>query len=127
MSIYEYLDLALLLCSLPILFLYVKYGLRYTQAVNGSHEKYVASTMCLGTSASLALIDFGRAFSYVGMEKHFLAGLSTTVALMWLLLAYGYSKNDNWFNNQFKKLKCKIKNFARSLAPSPRLAPAYAR
>ena len=109
----------LIIAQLILTFLKIK-------AVAGSREKYILTTWLIIVTAAiflaaLACVVFGlREHDYIG------AAMWTLFALYALYLLWRiFNEDDNWFNNQWKKLMRGLKNLRERLQ-SVGLKPAPA-
>ncbi len=97
------------------------------KAVCGSKERFNLNTAAIVAEIVVALYFSFEAITALQEEDYVDAGICTGVVIVTLFYIAQLLKDDNWFNNQFKKLKNGLKNLGKqlsnmrlpSLSPSP--------
>lgn len=116
---------------LLLLLLFTQY-FEYLRAARNTHVRYWAATWCLTLSGLIIAINaIGLVF---GMVFHPSTAWTWVVNMLvgaYYLYLVTKSGDDNWFNDQWKKLKrgikqlkSRLKKLGQSLQPRPGFAPA---
>jgi len=98
------------------------------RSVSGTRLRYVATSWLIGLGALLALIFAVWAVLDLMLENYQGTGLNVmlTIAMAWSTKRV-INNSDNWFNDQWKRLKRGLKKLKRRLAstaPVPAPSPA---
>lgn len=97
------------------------------KAVRGSRQRYVLTTWAITLVALVVLLELVVIVINLKQGLYFSAGTRAAVALLYMYLSRHFFHDDNWFNNQYKRLKRGLKNLGERLShmfsPSPMPVP----
>lgn len=126
----EMIQSALGLLIVPIGVVHFLVLLRAAFAVKGTRVRYIYLSLTIAFFGLQALIAFTRAVLFVAIGEYGTAGIQLLLAVMYTFYTWKFlGDGDNWFNDQFKRLKRGIKKLRQQLANAltpPKLAPVPA-
>ena len=93
--------------------------------IPGSYRRYIANSLMLATSGINFVIGVILGGLYFAIGDYIAAGVFSLGSLGWLWVIKKDKDEDNWFNDQWKRLKRGLKNLRQRLATtSPLPSPA---
>lgn len=86
------------------------------RSVLGTRVRYEAATMVVATALAITVLCFVLGVIDVVRADHLAAGMDAIFMLVWLAVTiHNFYDDDNWFNNQWKRLKRGLKSLRRRL------------
>ena len=124
--ILEELSSVIYVAEFPLVCVYIYNASRRLFAVKGSRARYVASTWAMASAAGVVILLLIKAGVDAMAQDYASAFVSGFIAAVWIWWAIkGLLDDDNWFNDQWKRLKRGFKNLQQRLANiSPLPSPA---
>jgi hypothetical protein len=96
------------------------------RAVPGTHKKYVATSLLVVVIGFQSLLFMTMAVIRLLLDQQVSAGIDFVCSAIWAWWCWRLlHDSDNWFNNQYKKLKRGLKNLRSRLQFIPSPAPAF--
>lgn len=99
------IDAGLGVLLLTGLVLYIFWRPRQLLAIRGSYERYKATTVCVVASSAVVISEAGISALAAFEQDFFRCFMSALVGIFWLFILISLVRDDNWFNDQFKRLK----------------------
>ncbi len=120
------LSLVVLMIMLVCMAINLMFLIRRDRAVLGSHQRYVATTWIIATDIMVILSLLASSVIYFMQENLLGAGWDLVIVWIWVWSLKRFFDDDNWFNDQWKRLKRGIKKLRERIAratPSPLPSP----
>ncbi|HWT40930.1 MAG TPA: hypothetical protein VN081_06755 [Dongiaceae bacterium] len=121
------LTMVITFVAYPCFFLYILFGLRKKQAVRGSIAHHKASTQMIVSIIAVTVCTIAEVFIAILQKDIVTASTDFVVAVFWVWINKEHFDDDNWFNDQWKRLKRGFKKLRQRLAtgiPLPLPSPA---
>lgn len=91
-------------------------ALMYAFTVAERKERFKLATGGILLAGCIVALDLLRTVLYLLSDEYFNAGMNVLGAAAIIYGSRHFFDNDNWFNDQFKKLKSSIKNLGKNLS-----------
>lgn len=100
---------------LPVIVISLWASIQKRTAVPGSRVRYVASTLLVGSEIALLILSFVQGVADFSQGDYPGAGINAFFVLVWIWNLMQDFDDDNWFNDQRKRLKRGFKALRRRL------------
>lgn len=95
--------------------------------IRGSHARYITSTIMVGCAALTTISAFIGGIISAVQGDYLDVGIKVVLTVIWAWITKKAYNDDNWFNDQWKRLKRGVKRLRRRIAallPTPLPSPA---